>query len=112
MAILNCSKRSLFGRSELCSLVTLLVERLLSQESTDRPVCFDGVIGSWIPVLSVDLLHVRDFMSNDLDRFCEPYIMKVLLYQIISINLPRDGVVRILLISVSCIRGVVGFDFE
>ena len=90
MASLSCSNKSLFGRSELCSLVTLRVERLLK----------------------VDLVHVLDFMSNDLDLFCEPYIMKVILYQIIRINLPRDGVVRILLISVSCIRGVVGFDFE
>ena len=72
MAILNCSKRSLLGRSELCSLVTLLVERLLIQESTDRPICYDEVTGSWIPVLSVDLLHVRDFMSKDLDRFWDP----------------------------------------
>ena len=50
MASLSCSNKSLFGRSELCSLVTLRVERLLK----------------------VDLLHVLDFMSNDLDRFCDP----------------------------------------
>ena len=92
MANLSCSNKSLFGRSELCSLVTLRVERLLK----------------------VDLVHVRDFMSNDLDRFCDPYIIAVSKGHLVSNirNLPRDGVVRILFISVSCIRGVVGFDFE
>ena len=54
MASRSCSNKSLFGRSELCSLVTLRVERLLS----------------------VDLLHVRDFISNDLDRFCDPKIVR------------------------------------
>ena len=64
IANLSCSNKSLFGRSELCSLVTLRVERLLK----------------------VDLVHVRDFMSNDLDRFCDPYIIGVSKGHLVSNN--------------------------
>ena len=64
MANLSCSNKSLFGRSELCSLVTLRVERLLK----------------------VDLVHVRDFMSNDRDRFCDPYIVEVSKGHLVSNN--------------------------